>query len=62
MAIKLVSREWCACTNDYRCEFIVDSPEDFEDLPPSCVGSTAVSPSGDVQMVNASGEWVAFGG
>lgn len=62
MAYKLISREWCACVNDYRCDYIVDTPADFENLPKSCVGSTAVSPNGDVRVVNASGEWVAFGG
>ena len=62
MAIKLVNREWCAFNHDYRCEFIVDSNDDFENLPKSCVGSTALSPSGDIMVVNASGEWVAFGG
>lgn len=62
MAIELVSKEWCACANDYRSEYIVESPADFENLPECGVGSTAVSPSGDVYMVNASGEWVTFGG
>lgn len=62
MAIKMVHREWCACTNDYRCEFIVDSSDDFENLPQSCVGSVALSPNGDVMLVNASNEWVPFGG
>lgn len=62
MAIKLVNREWCAYADDFRCEFIVDSNDDFADLPKSCAGSTALSPSGDMVMVNASNEWVAFGG
>lgn len=61
MAIKLISSEYCACVNDYRREYICDSDADFANLPKSCVGSTAVSPSGAVRMVNASGEWVQFG-
>lgn len=62
MAIELVNREWCAYADDFRCEYIVDSNDDFADLPKSGAGSTALSPSGDMVMVNASGEWVAFGG
>jgi hypothetical protein len=62
MAIKLINREWCVFAEDFRCEFIVDSDDDFASLPKSCAGSTAVSPSGKVMMVNASGEWVEFGG
>lgn len=44
------------------CEFIVDSPDDFIDLPKAATGSIAVAPNGDVMVVNASGEWVKFGG
>ena len=62
MAIKLVNREWCACVNDFRHEYIVDSTADFENLPQCAAGSMAVAPSGEVKMVNASGEWVDFGG
>jgi hypothetical protein len=62
MAIKCVNRNYCAFVDDYQCEFIVDSNDDFANLPKSCAGSTALSPSGDMVMVNASGEWVAFGG
>ena len=62
MAIKLVNREWCACVNDFRHEYIVDSNDDFANLPQCAAGSTALSPSGDMRMVNASGEWVEFGG
>lgn len=61
MAIKLISLEYCECVNDYRREYIVDSDADFENLPKSCVGSTALSPSGAMRIVNASGEWVPFG-
>jgi hypothetical protein len=61
MAIKLIARTWSACVDDYKCDFIVDSNDDFENLPKSGVGSTALSPSGAIRMVNASGEWVPFG-
>lgn len=61
MAIKLISLEYCECVDDYRREYIVDSDADFANLPKSCVGSTALSPSGAMRIVNASGEWVPFG-
>ena len=62
MAIKLVERRYCAYDDDYRCDFIVDANDDFAYLPECCAGSTALSPSGDIMVVNASGEWVEFGG
>ena len=62
MAIKLIASEYCGYVDDYRREYVVDSDDDFINLPDSGVGSIAVSPSGAVQMVNASGEWVDFGG
>ena len=62
MAIKQINAEFCALQNDYKREFIVDSDADFANLPKSCTGSTAISPSGNIRIVNASGEWVAFGG
>ena len=63
MAIKKVNSEGCTHTDVYRCEFIVDTNADFEKLPKSCPGSTALSAkSGDVMVVNASGEWVKMGG
>lgn len=63
MAIKLVNREWCACVNDFRHEYIADTNADFENLPACAAGSTALSvESGDIMVVNASGEWVKFGG
>lgn len=62
MAIKLMTREWCKCTQDYRHEYIVDTDADFTDLPACGTGSTAVSiESGRVMVVNTSGEWVEFG-
>ena len=62
MAIVLISSVYCPSIDDYKREYMVDSEADFENLPQSGAGSTAVSPSGDVQVVNASGEWVEFGG
>lgn len=62
MAIKLVNKEWCAFGDDYKCEYIVDTPDDFANLPKAATGSMAVAPNGDVMVVNASGEWVKFGG
>ena len=59
MALKMISREWCAVTNDYRCSFVLDDAADAKDLPKCCVGSTAmaVDKDGPLYMVNASGEW-----
>ena len=63
MAIGIVKREYCAFDDDYRCDFIVDSNEDFENLPECCAGSTALSvASGNIMVVNASREWVKMGG
>lgn len=60
--VKRVNKEWCACVQDFREDFIVDSDDDFANLPKACPGSTALSPSGTVMIVNASGNWVKFGG
>ena len=59
MAIKMIDREYCAFTDDYRCSFVMDSAEDAKDLPKCCTGSTAVATDkdGPLYMVNASGEW-----
>lgn len=59
MAIKLTNKYWCPFTEDYRCEFIMDSAADAAALPQCCVGSTALvaDNSGTLYMVNASGEW-----
>ena len=63
MAIKLIKREYCAVVDCYRSEYIVDTDADFENLPEASTGSTALSvETGNVKIVNASGEWVAFGG
>lgn len=63
MGIKLVTREYVACLDDYKREFIVDTDADFNKLPTACTGSTAVSiESGRVMIVNSAGVWVEFGG
>lgn len=63
MAHKLVDRKYCACLDDYKCEFIVDTDADLENLPQAGTGSTAVSlESGKVMVVNTQGNWVVFGG
>lgn len=64
MAIKLVEKNYCACQDDYKYEYIADTDADLENLPEcSGTGSTAVSlASGKVMVVNTRGEWVVFGG
>lgn len=66
MAIKFVKIENGVYTKDGTIlvkEFIVDSDADFANLPKAASGSTALCPaSGTVMVVNASGEWVKFGG
>ena len=59
MALKLIDNKHNAYINTQ--EFIVDSDEDFAFLPPVAPGSVALSPSGNMKIVNASGEWVTFG-
>ena len=61
MAYKRVKREYNHCCCDYVCKYIVDSDADFANLPKSAPASEALSPSGKIMIVNASGEWVAFG-
>lgn len=63
MAIQMISNKMCPHTGDYRREFICDTDDDVANLPECCAGSAAlVSASGKVWIVNASGEWVEFGG
>ena len=65
MAIKLIDSKYCATQNDELKEYLCDTDADFENLPTSCTcaGSTAVSvESGAIRVVNAAGQWVAFGG
>lgn len=63
MAYELVGKEWCQIQQDYRLSFIVDTEADIETMPDSIVGSNAlVVDTGAIYMVNASGNWVPFGG
>lgn len=63
MAIKLVGKEWCPCVDSYKCDYIVDTESDIANLPDSCTGSSAlVVETANVYMVNASDQWVVFGG
>ena len=62
MAIKMISSQWCGVRNAYKEDFLMDTDADVVDLPQCCVGSGAVAVNtGNVYIVNASGEWVAFG-
>ena len=59
----MIDEVYCPYSRGKRCEFICDTDDDFKNLPACCAGSTAVSvATGNVQVVNASGEWVQFGG
>lgn len=63
MAIKLVNTKWCPCLNAYQNDYIVDTEDDVENLPVSCTGSSAlVVETGNVYVVNASDNWVLYGG
>ena len=63
MAYKLVNKEWSPFLDEYTHEYIVDTESDIATLPDCAVGSSAlVVASATVYMVNASGEWVVFGG
>lgn len=63
MAIQRINREWCAYSEGYRDEFIADTEADVANLPACCAGSSAlVSATGKIYMVNASCQWVEFGG
>jgi hypothetical protein len=63
MAWKLIDVRVNPLTNKDHNEFICDTDADFADLPKCNPGDTAVSAAtGNVYVVNASGEWVEFGG
>ena len=63
MAYKMVNKDWCDTQLMTRVDFIMDTDADAKDLPESCTGSMALSvESGKMFMVNASGNWVVFGG
>lgn len=61
MAYKVVEIEYRSCMDDFVKKYVVDSDADFAKLPKSAPASTAISPSGKIMIVNASGEWVDFG-
>ena len=60
--VTLVSkRRWGI--GSYQCEYILDTEDDVANLPKCGTGSTAlVVATGNVYIVNASGEWKLFGG
>lgn len=61
MAYKIIND--CIYGDLSRREIVCDSASDVASLPASTTGSTAVvCDSGDIYVVNASGEWVKFGG
>lgn len=63
MAIKLIDVHVNPLTNKEHKEFICDTDSDFSKLPKANPGDTAVSAAtGNVKVVNASGNWVDFGG
>lgn len=63
MAYKLIEIRVNPLTNMEHREFICDTDADFESLPKAHAGDAAVSAeTGNVYVVNASGEWVEFGG
>lgn len=63
MACKKIKQEWSVVLDTYIEEFICDSDDDFAHLPSAAPGSSALSiSSGSVTVVNAQGNWVAFGG
>ena len=62
MAIKCIGQKWCPDARDYSKELILDTEADVSALPECCPGSTAlVCSTGEVRIVNASGQWVVFG-
>lgn len=62
MAFKMIHDEWDPEIGQQK-EFILDDEADVATLPECVPGSTAlVCASGSVYIVNASGQWVKFGG
>lgn len=62
MAIKQ-TKPFSKC-NARHHEYIIDNDEDVQNLPTTCAaGSTALScATANIFIMNASGEWVLFGG
>lgn len=63
MAYKLIDIRINPLTNQEHRKFICDTDADFANLPKAAPGDTAVSAATrNVQVVTASGNWVALGG
>ena len=63
MAIVVMKRKGGPIVPGYQCECIADTEADVDNLPKCSAGSTAlVVSTGNLYMVNASGEWKLFGG
>lgn len=63
MAYKLINRQYIDFPKQYMDDYVCDTEADVTNLPDAATGSTAlVVDSGKIYMVNASGNWVAFGG
>ena len=66
MAFNWINKKWSPNAKDHdkdRKEFICDTEADVSTLPECVPGSTAlICTTGDVYIVNASGQWVKFGG
>lgn len=65
MAIKCIKKEHTLHEDGYVtvCDFVCDTEDDVAKLPKCCTNSKAlVVDTGDVYMVNASCNWVKFGG
>lgn len=62
MAIKVIGKRWVPGTiDDMIVDYVVDTDADFADLPTCVSGSKAVSAeTGNVKIVNASGQWISF--
>lgn len=62
MAIKVINKRWVPGTiDDMIIDYVVDTDVDFANLPECISGSKAVSAeTGNVKIVNASGQWVSF--
>lgn len=63
MAFIFTEKRWSFGTASYQYDYILDTDADAENLPSARPGSTAFSvDSGNLFMVNASGQWRQVGG
>lgn len=63
MAYKLTEIKPCYAMKDAQKTYVCDTEEDVGNLPKCAAGSMAmIADTGKIYMVNASGEWVNFGG